>query len=52
MDCTHLDAAQKNRHTYGHCVPCCDAIRLFGKGSPFADNVVQEHIRYMNTVPQ
>jgi hypothetical protein len=45
----HLDPTKKNRHTDGHCVPCCEAIRDFGKGSTVADTLAQEHIRYMNT---
>lgn len=51
MDSSHLDPA-KNRHTDGHCVQCCDAVRDFGRGSTVADTLAEEHIRYMNTIPQ
>jgi len=48
----HQDPGKKNRHTDGHCVPCCDAIRDFGKGSTVAETLEHEHVRTLNTVPQ
>jgi hypothetical protein len=49
MDCSHLDAALTHVHTAGHCVPCCDAVRLFGRGS-LLDNMRRKHMRYMSTL--
>lgn len=46
---SHLDPALQNSHTRGHCVPCCNAVRIFGKGT-MVDTTKQEHVRYMNTV--
>jgi len=48
-DISHQDPTKTHLHTDGHCVPCCNAIRDFGKGSTVADTFAQEHIRYMNT---
>jgi hypothetical protein len=45
----HLHPTKKNRHTDGHCVPCCEAIRDFGKSSTVAATLAQQHIRYMKT---
>lgn len=49
MDSSHLDPDKTKLHTDGHCVPCCEAISLFGKGSPRAQTVAQQHVRHLNT---